>query len=389
MRRFTLAALAVSTLAVPLLGGLANPYPALAADTPATPGPVATAKLHAVSASSPTNAWAVGFRTAPGEHTLALTRHWDGTSWKTVPSAHPGDYSFLWGVATLSPTDAWAVGETLGGATVLPFAEHWDGSDWTEVVLRNRPGLGVLNAVSASGPNDVWMVGTGDANPRGYPRTFIEHWDGKRIERVKPGTLERARGTTLTSVSAVAPNDVWAVGTHGRHGQTYLPLVEHFDGTSWSVVADDPAIGRTVSLNGVDAASANDAWLVGWNVADGAPSISAMAEHWDGTQWTQVPALTPGYSSYFTSVSVVASDDVWAVGTWSKILPQRTDRPLIEHWDGTAWSVVSGPSGLHTAVNIESVSMAGPSDGFAVGEKTQSGHTAPYAVHWDGTAWDR
>jgi hypothetical protein len=389
MRGFRSAALVLTAVTVPLLGGIATPHAAVAADAEATAGPNAFAKLHAVSASSTTDAWAVGFRQAAGGDTLGLTRHWDGTSWKTVPSVHPGEDSFLWGVTDLSPTDAWAVGETIGEATLLPFAEHWDGIEWSLVRMRNRPGIGKLNAVSASGPDDVWMVGTGYANPLETPQRFIEHWDGTRIRRVKPGRLDRARSTELTSVTALAPNDVWAVGSHGRHGQTYLPLVEHYDGTSWSVVADDPGIGHNVSLNGVDAASADDAWIVGWHVREGDPTSSAWAEHWDGTQWTQSPAVTPGYGSYFTGVSVVSSDDVWAVGTWARALPQRTDRPLIEHWDGTAWSVVTGPSGVHTAVNIESVSMDSASDGLAVGEKTKSAQTTPYTAHWNGTVWSR
>ena len=77
------------------------------------------------------------------------------------------------------------------------------------------------------------MVGTGDPSPFQTPRTFIAHWDGTRLHRVQAGEAGAGQGDRAEpSITAVAPDDVWAVGAHGRHGQTYLPLVEHFDGTS-------------------------------------------------------------------------------------------------------------------------------------------------------------
>src|SRR5581483_12176858 len=95
---------ATSASAAALVAGLA-----VAASSPSeAAAPLAAsatnAKLTAVSSSSPTDAWAVGFTQQDGGHNVGLTRHWDGTRWKTVDSIHPLDYSFTWGVADLSPT---------------------------------------------------------------------------------------------------------------------------------------------------------------------------------------------------------------------------------------------------------------------------------------------
>jgi hypothetical protein len=43
--------------------------------------------------------------------------------------------------------------------------------------------------------------------------------------------------------------------------------------------------------------------------------------------------------NFFNGVSGVASNDVWAVGTGSS-----STTPLVEHWNGTQWSIVSTPS---------------------------------------------
>jgi hypothetical protein len=54
------------------------------------------------------------------------------------------------------------------------------------------------------------------------------------------GLCAQARGEFLNATAAVAGNDVWAVGTGG--------LIEHFDGTSWSVVPN--LLGGVTALPG-------------------------------------------------------------------------------------------------------------------------------------------
>ena len=194
----------------------------------------------------------------------------------------------------------------------------------------------------------------------------------------------------LTAVGAVAGDDVWAVGGHGRAGSTDLPLIERYDGTSWSVVAGDPSVGSTANLTGVDGTSSADAWTVGWNVKSGDRTISALAEHWDGTRWTVSPTPTPGYSSNLTSVSVVSTDDVWAVGTWARSEQNQRDLPLIEHWDGQTWSIIDPPSTPRGAgASLESVSMDRANDGIVVGETSNAGIAASYSARWDGETWSR
>jgi hypothetical protein len=59
--------------------------------------------LFAVSASSPSDIWAVG----------QSTIHYDGTTWTAFPAPfiNGDNTSFLQGVADISPTEAWAVGK--------------------------------------------------------------------------------------------------------------------------------------------------------------------------------------------------------------------------------------------------------------------------------------
>lgn len=82
-----------------------------------------------VSADSPTDAWVVGSYSDLSTgipDTLAL--HWDGTSWTQVPSPNPSTHSnVLNAVSATTPTDAWAVGSYSNRTLVL----HWDGTSWS------------------------------------------------------------------------------------------------------------------------------------------------------------------------------------------------------------------------------------------------------------------
>jgi hypothetical protein len=43
-------------------------------------------------------------------------------------------------------------------------------------------------------------------------------------------------GSTPTSTAAIADNDIWAIGNIGVSNSSQPTLVEHFNGSSWSVV---------------------------------------------------------------------------------------------------------------------------------------------------------
>jgi len=64
-----------------------------------------------------------------------------------------------------------------------------------------------------------------------------------------------------------------------------------------------------------------------------------LVEHWDGVRWRIVtmPDTSMGTLSGITAVS---AHDVWVVGATSDYLAAQ---PLMEHWDGAHWQVVASP----------------------------------------------
>ena len=117
----------------------------------------------------------------------------------------------------------------------------------------------------------------------------------------------------LSSVAVVSATDVWAVGTSGSQRGSGQAVIEHWDGTQWSVV-NSPSTGSLFNtLTGVAVVSASDIWAVGWQ-ANGGPS-QTLIEHWNGKQWSVVTSPNPtSIGNELFAVSAVSANDVWTVG---------------------------------------------------------------------------
>jgi hypothetical protein len=296
--------------------------------------------LTALAPVSANDVWAVGAWYPPSSNPRTLTEHWDGSDWSVVPSpnATPG-YNELYGAAAVSTSDVWAVGyhNIANYGSEKTMALHWDGTRWSIVRTRNMgPNANMLRAVSAVSSNDVWAVGLGASTSNEVGRPLIEHWDGARWSLVRSPNLGGGFGI-LNSVTALAANDVWAVGTH--EGST---LIEHWDGTAWAVVPSPNGRRAESEMYAVSAAGPDDVWAVGdsYNNRGG----DTLVEHWDGARWAVVPSLDgPHPNTALFGVVALGSGNVWAVGsTYDPVLVDY--KTFTEHWDGSAWTVVPSPN---------------------------------------------
>ncbi|MBV9381905.1 MAG: hypothetical protein JOY82_11975 [Streptosporangiaceae bacterium] len=285
-----------------------------------------TNSLSAVSASSTTDAWAVG-RSEPVRYTFyPLGMHWNGTAWSTSPglaTALAGQLGA--GVADISPTDAYAIGGHLGSAHTGLVA-HWNGTSWTRLMVpqpSNNNLASDLDAISADGPSDVWIAGRYmlEVTPSDFAEeTYTLHWDGTSWSIVpmplEPGTNPNFL-FTIYSIKANSPTDVWAVGAAANAAAfgSSTTLIEHFDGKRWSIVPS-PSPGTNDVLTGVTTSNAaNSVWAVGYYTPAGATQAQTLALHWDGTAWTTVPSADNGSPSVLASASTTpGASTVWAVG---------------------------------------------------------------------------
>ena len=288
---------------------------------------------NSVAAVSGSDVWAVG---TAGPN--ALAEHWNGSSWSIVPTPNPsgsGVQAQLLGVTAVTSSNVWAVGFSASLTTdYATLAEHWDGSTWSIVPTPNPPGLHTvsLNAVAAISANDIWAVGGNPPSQGGYSgQALLEHWNGSTWSIVAaPPSTATWFASSRFGLAAVASNDVWAVGNFDSF---------HWDGTSWSVVQGAQS---TVAASATGAASV---WAVGSYTSGsyGYNTTNTVAYLWNGSSWVQTSTVSPTLADSFRGVSARASNDVWAVGASGRLT-------LTEHWDGSSWKVEPSPN-ANTASN--------------------------------------
>jgi hypothetical protein len=305
--------------------------------------------LTGVTALSASEAWAVGYAYDANSQQSVITQHWGGASWSAVTSPNPGtaqecgDTSYagnaLASVDAISASDVWAVGHICGPGTSRTLAIHWDGNGWSVVPSPNKSLLddSELSAVSAVASNDIWAVGNYQVAFQYQWETFIEHWDGTAWSIVPSPNPSGSQVTYLTGVSALSANDVWAVGY--SHGGA-RPLIEHWDGANWNIVAAPyPAGSDFNGLYGVKAISPNDVWAVGYqNVNNAGQAGQGLILHWDGNSWKAIESPIAGYATILLGVTANSSQDVNAVGYIQTRNVQY--KAVTEHWNGTRWTVV-------------------------------------------------
>jgi hypothetical protein len=147
-----------------------------------------------------------------------------------------------------------------------------------------------------------------------------------------------AANNVFRGVSMVDNAHGFAVGAAGSQA-----TIQSWNGVSWNLM-NTPNPDSFDTLRAVAAVSPTDAWAVGTATATSGGPERTLIEHYDGTAWTIVPSPNIGVSSQLNAVTARAADDVWAVGQDGV----NESQPIIEHWNGTAWSVVTGaalPSG--------------------------------------------
>jgi len=219
----------------------------------------------------------------------------------------------------------------------------------------------------------------GEVDPRRCRRLRVEQRLGRRpepdregadralgrrrlVDRSEPCPVAAGRhdlaGSVLTGISAVAPTDIWAVGSFSVSSGTTvdsLTLTMHYDGTAWRVVPSPnvavrhPLNGARQVLGGVEAVRHDDVWAVGNTIDTASGSFlpdKTLILHWNGTAWSVVPSPDSPAEDVLSGVSALSPTDVWAVGQFvdrSGSTPIARTRTL--HWNGAAWSVVASPNG--------------------------------------------
>jgi hypothetical protein len=206
----------------------------------------------------------------------------------------------------------------------------------------------------------------------------------------------------LNGVTALSASDVWAVGDGCPGTEESCPaarsLILHRNGTAWTRSATPaPAKDFQDIAESVSADSATDAWAVGVSQdTSNGDLVRPLLLHWNGTAWAKVNGPNPGTSESVSGVYALSPTNAWAVGyecvancTATSTGPLTTDT-LILHWNGTSWSQVTSPSPGALVNELTSVSGSSSSDIWAAGEEaTANSGPLSLILHWNGTTWSQ
>jgi hypothetical protein len=206
-----------------------------------------------------------------------------------------------------------------------------------------------------------------------------------------PKPTSTTKGTGLPSVSCVSATTCIAVGSYGLNvaphqtiGELYA--VRKVNGGSWTVqTVPDPADYQNGGFTGVSCTSASSCIAVG-QYGTTANGVEALAEQWNGTNWTvlSVPDPAGSFNTQLNAVSCSAPTACMAVGTYST---GDNGFTLAERWNGTSWTIVPTPTKATDVAVLDGVSCPSATSCVAVGINYAKKPAILLAEHWNGSAW--
>ena len=320
------------------------------------------------------------------------------------PATTDGGDDIVLGTTCANAQECWAVGVDAPPSGAFPIVEEWNGSSWSFAASAAIPNGGLFDVTCVSS-SDCWAVG-GEDFTAGAPTPLAEQWDGSSWTAMSTPDEPGAAGAILHSVSCLSSTNCWAVGQTDDDSDTASgALIVHWDGTSWSLVT--PAVtGQTYDqLNSVDCVTPADCWAVGYGgpnqqndnflpIFPGASGDQGLIEHYDGSAWSVVPSATepPPNGGYLSAVTCVSKTDCWATGTTTGASGGAPTGTIAQFWNGSTWSVVptpTSPAALASAIMM-AVTCLSPDRCWATVAGSLGGNNfqpAPAIEAWNGNTW--
>jgi hypothetical protein len=259
--------------------------------------------------------------------------------------------------------DVWAVGAAEPGPFSRLLAQRWNGTQWHTITVASPRNYGQFQAVHAVSSSDVWAGGSSRGG-LGRDYGLVEHFDGTRWSVVRvPHVAGSEDGWAISGITGQSPDDIWIAGG-GTTG-----FVDHYDGKKWTKFDIG---GSAEPLTKITEVSATDVWA----------TVNNTIEHFDGTTWTTVKTPDIGILS---SIVAPATGDVWA--TASQTAGQTVK--LLHLSDGHWATVNAAPVPGATQVQVNAVSSDSAGGLYLVGADAPNGGPfgREFVEHYDGTQW--
>jgi hypothetical protein len=342
-------------------------------------------RLEAVTCVAANNCTAVG-----DAGVGAGAERWNGSKWSMLGNANPYGIvpSSLSGVGCGAPTSCVAVGNGSGA-----LAERWNGSRWSLTPVPAPAGAGGTGLAAAACASTTRCVAVGDysgeQNNTTIRRPLAELWNGSKwsVQNAAAPSGANLRGSGLSSVACPTTSACVAVGALKIKSMNH-PLVERWNGSAWTIQSSPALPGIDVGeLLGVSCRSTSDCTASGWYGVS-SNVRRPLVEHWNGSTWTIRAAAIPAQNlSQLDAIACPSATSCVAVGYSQKNFYEH-ESIVVERWNGTSWKLQSTPSGGYDSSHLLDITCASISDCNAAGAgHSPQGHTDAIVEHWNGTGW--
>lgn len=307
----------------------------------------------------------------------------------------------LVGIATVSGALTMMPRAVANGATTASST-----TDWGVVPVQGPSGsyssysFGSTSCVTAS---DCLSAGTG-VTSTGVEHLFVEHWNGKAWTTMALPSFGQAAAEATTCLSA---DDCWVVGARFSNDYPTHAVVLHWNGTAWAI-SPSPSIKTDSALNGiacytsgcvsvgVECVAAAECFSSGgatWTAA-----VRPLVERWDGTAWSVSKAVQPpgSFAANLDEVRCSSASHCVSIGLEAVGGPLEPTIGFSEVWDGHSWKVELLPvppeiDHYSNSVGLNDIACPTASDCIVVGGATpRSGGfavPAPLIETWNGSKW--
>ncbi|MEU5644398.1 hypothetical protein [Streptomyces milbemycinicus] len=292
-----------------------------------------------VASTGAKDAWTVGRKTDGPDGSTPLIRHWNGTAWTDVPAASTGGKpARLEAVAASAPNDAWAAGTLDDNMSAPIVLQHWDGKKWTKVDHAAAPdgSLSFVGDIATFGRNSAWLTGF-DWNPQsGAEDDYLERWTGSGWQKVSLPAAPGGGTVRPSDIAGTGPDDVW-VTADALTGEVAVPLLYHWNGSAWTVrEVPTPSEHPTGWVAGHAVATGrNSVYWVG-KTNDAEVPTATMAAHWTGSRWQSLPALPVDEAN---AAGADGAGQLWIAG-WKPGNPHS----VLARWTGKEWATEELPA---------------------------------------------
>ncbi len=283
---------------------------------------------------------------------------------------------------------------TAGGVTVNRIAK-WNGSAWS--ALTGPSGTGVDSTVVAlavynDGSGAALFAGGTFATAGGVSVERIAKWDGAAWSALS-GPSGTGVDSTVRSLT-VFGGELYAGGSFVTAGGVTAHHIAKWNGTTWSALSGSGTDAAVDALTTYDDGNGVALYAGGFfHDAGGVPAN--FISRWNGTSWFAVGVSGDAGDGINETILALATFDdgsgaaLYAGGSFT--VAGGTTVNHVATWNGSDWSALSGPAGTGIDGPVHALAVYDDGTGaalYAAGTFTTAGGvTVNNVAKWNGTAW--